>query len=137
MGDVFTDGSCFKFGPPTWNAAGWAVVKVSADGILLGWAKGGVGTQLPQTSPASEQVAMLATATLAKHTLAAHADYQGIESLEARPLDRISYRKSMYAGVHVEIRGRCPDGFTVHKVQGHVSPESCGSQDEWFEAVGN
>ncbi len=28
-GTVFTDGSCLKYGAPTWNAAAWSVVRVS------------------------------------------------------------------------------------------------------------
>ena len=59
---VFTDGSCMKFGAPTWNIAAWAVVKVSRDGVLLAYARGAVGRELPRTSPASENVAMLAAA---------------------------------------------------------------------------
>ncbi len=38
QGQVFTDGSCFKYGAPTWSVAAWAVVKISEDGILLAWA---------------------------------------------------------------------------------------------------
>ncbi len=35
-GTVFIDGSCYKEGPPTWHRTGWAVVKMTPDGIIRG-----------------------------------------------------------------------------------------------------
>ena len=90
VGDLFTDGSCFKHGPPTWSQTGWAVCKVSQDGVLLGWLRGTVGGQLPQTSPASEHVAILALATRARNAVAAHSDYKGLEHLEEAALDTVN-----------------------------------------------
>ena len=68
-------------------------------GVLLGWARGSVGTQLPQTSPASENVAVLAAATIAQASITAHSDYSGVPGLENLGRDVITYRKSNYADV--------------------------------------
>ena len=99
-GEFFTDGSCFKHGPPTWSQAGWALCKVSRDGVLLGWLRGPVGGQLPQTSAAAEYVAALALAARAEHQVEALSDYQGLAGLEGAPEDVITYRESIYAGVN-------------------------------------
>ena len=83
VGEVFTDGSCYKEGPPTWHRAGWSVVKVAYDGTMTAWMRGAVGDQLPQTSPASEYVAGLAAATAkGEGVTVANCDYKGIEALE-------------------------------------------------------
>ena len=137
VGDLFTDGSCFKHGPPTWTQTGWAVVKVSREGTLLGWMRGTVGSHLPQTSPASETVAVLAGATEADHSITLHSDYQGLEKLEEAPSDAISHRKAIYAGPKLLARARAPAGFKVKKVRGHVSLEDCASEQERSEAMGN
>ncbi len=81
--------------------------------MLLGWARGVVGQQLPPTSPASEHVAALAASTLVGATPAATAfsDYIGLEALEAQPLNTITYRKSIYAGVRLQMRARAPSGL--------------------------
>jgi hypothetical protein len=80
VGDVFTDGSCHKQGPITWHRTGWAVCKVSADGILQGWMRGVVGASLPQTSPAAEHVAALAGACAPGGGInCEYSDYQGLE----------------------------------------------------------
>jgi hypothetical protein len=136
IGDVYTDGSCVKDGPPLVQT-GWAVVKISQDWVVLGWARGTVGSKLPQSSPASEHVAALALATIAKAPACAASDYEGLAALEAQDADTVSYRKSIYAEVKLEIRGRAPTGFRVRKVRGHVNPETCTSRDEWRDAVGN
>ena len=106
VGDVFTDGSCFMPGPPTWNTTGWAVVKISREGILLGWMRGTVGAQLPQSSPAAESVAVLAVDMRAQDAATANSDYQGHAGLEEQPMDAITCRKAIYAGVRMEARAR-------------------------------
>jgi hypothetical protein len=121
---VYTDGSCVREGPPTWHRAGWAIVKFSAEGLVLGWARGTVGSRLPQTSPASEHVAVLALASIASAPVRANSDYQGIEALEVQEHEVISHRKAMYGGVKLEIRCRAPEGFSVRKVKGHVDPQT-------------
>ena len=136
-GDLFTDGSCIKHGPPTWTQTGWAVVKVSRDGILLGWMRGTVGAQLPPTSPASEAVAVLAGATEAEAAIKLHSDYQGLDKLEEAPNDVISHRKAVYAGPKLLARARAPAGFAVKKVQGHVRLDTCTTDQERLEALGN
>ena len=136
-GEVFTDGSCFKHGPPTWNQAGWAIVKLSRDGVVLGWMKGPVGRQLPQSSPASEHIAALALATHATSAVDALSDYKGLEHFEDAPQDVISRRQSIYSGVRVQIRARAPQGFRVVKVAAHVVQESCTSEVDRFRALGN
>ena len=90
------------------------MVKVSREGVLLGWLRGTVGSQLPQTSPASETVAVLAGATEAEHSVNLHSDYKGLEGLEAEPIDAISYRKSIYAGPKLLARARTPAGVQSH-----------------------
>ncbi len=110
VGDLFTDGSCFKHGPPTWTQTGWAVVKVSREGTLLGWMRGTVGGHLPQSSPAAETVAVLAGASEAEHAITLHSDYKGLEKLEEAPRDAISHRKAIYAGPKLQARARAPDG---------------------------
>ncbi len=137
VGDLFADGSCLKHGPPTWTQTGWAVVKISREGTLLGWLRGTVGSQLPQTSPASEMVAILAGATEAEHSINLHSDYKGLEGLEEAPRDAISYRKSIYSGPKLLTRARAPSGFKVTKVKGHVNLEDCTTEEERFWAQGN
>ena len=129
VGDVFTDGSCFRHGPPTWTQTGWSVCKVSSDGVLLGYLCGSVGTQLPQPAPAAEYVAGLALATSASSPTVSMADYKGLAGLESAPQDSISYRKSIYSGLKLQIRGRAPAGSKFIKVPGHVSLEDCTTPD--------
>ncbi len=136
-GTVYTDGSCLKPGAPTWNTSAWAVVKISTDGILLAWAAGVVGRGMPKSSPASENVAGLAAATLSPTIKEARTDYAGLEGLHNWSLHALSNRKSPYAGVHRQIRGRAPAGFTVVKVRGHAQLDDCRSHNEWLDAVGN
>ncbi len=83
-GVVFTDGSCYKPGPVTWNKASWAVVKLSEDGVVLAWARGPVGKLLPSSSPASENVAVLAAATLTQRVEEARSDYKALEESNSR-----------------------------------------------------
>ncbi len=137
VGEVFTDGSCYKHGPPTWNHTGWSICKVSRDGVLLGWLRGSVGGQLPQTSPASEHVAVLALAMRAAHHVEALSNYKGLEGLEDAPSDVISYRKSIYSGLKLQARARAPKGFKVVKVQGHANVEACDTPADRFRAIGN
>jgi hypothetical protein len=78
-GVVFTDGTCYKPGPVTWNRAGWAVLKLSDDGVVLAWARGPVGKLLPSTSPASGNVTVLAAATLTQGVEETSSDYKALE----------------------------------------------------------
>ena len=137
IGDVFTDGSCSREGPPSWWRTGWSIVKLSAEGVLLGYARGTVGSRLPQSSAAAEHVPVLALACIASAPVVALSDYQGLEALEEKDMDIITYRKSMYGGVKLQIRGRAPAGFKVKKVKGHVDPLSCTSQEDARLALGN
>ena len=136
-GVVFTDGTCYKPGPVTWNKAGWAVVKLSEDGVVLAWARGPVGKLLPQTSPASENVAVLAAATLTQRVDEARSDYKALEGIESQGLDKLLHRKSTYAGVRRLVRGRAPSQFTVTHVPGHVDPDACDTAEERYNALGN
>ena len=136
-GEVFTDGSCFKHGPPTWNQAGWAVCKVSRDGALLAWMRGAVGGQLPQSSGAAEYVAALALTTRATREIEALVDYQGLIGLLEASLDTISYRKNIYSGLKLQTRAKAPRGSTFSKVQAHVNPETCTDPMVYFRAIGN
>ncbi len=136
-GLVYTDGSCMKFGAPTWNIATWSVVKISMDGVLLAWAAGVVGRELPATSPAAENTAGLAAATISSTISEARSDYAGLEGLHLRSIRSLCNRKSPYAGVHRQIRGRAPSGFQINKVAGHASLEDCRSDDDRLNAIGN
>ena len=139
QGEVFIDGSCFKRGPPPWHTAGWSVIKMSQDGVLLGWVRGRVGQQLPATSPASEHVAALAATAFVGATPAATAfsDYQGLHALEEKPMHTITYRKSIYSGIRVQIKARAPPGFKICKVQAHVDPQACTDPRARYLALGN
>ncbi len=88
QGVVFTDGACHRPGHPIWNRAGWAVLKLSHDGVVLGWARGVVGRQLPSSAAAGESVAALAAATISEEVQEARSDYQAYIGLESQPLDR-------------------------------------------------
>ncbi len=123
-GVIFTDGTCYKPGPVTWNRAGWAILKLSEDGVVLAWARGPVGKLLPATSPAAENVAVLAAATLTSGVDEARSDYKALEGVEAQPLTRILSRTSLYAGVRRLIRGLAPRAFSVTHVPRHVSPDA-------------
>ena len=136
-GEVFTDGSCFKHGPPTWNQAGWAVCKISRDGALLGWMRGPVGGQLPQSAGAAEHVAALALATRAEQAVEALVDYKGLENLQDASVDVISYRKNIYSGLKLQARARAPQGFKISKVKAHVNPDDCQDPVDKFRALGN
>ncbi len=87
-GVIFTDGTCYKPGPVTWNRAGWAILKLSEDGVVLAWARGPVGKLLPSTSPASENVAVLAAATLTPGVDEARSDYKALEGIDHLELAR-------------------------------------------------
>ena len=67
--------------------------KVSRDGVLLGWMRGSVGGQLPQTPAAAEYVAALALAVKATSSVEALSDYQGLAGLEDADDNIITYRK--------------------------------------------
>ncbi len=136
-GVVYTDGSCMKPGAPTWNTSAWSVVKVSMDGVLLAWAAGVVGRDLPATSPAAENTAGLAAATISSTVSEARSDYAGLDGLHLRSLRSLCNRKSPYAGVHRQIKGRAPPGFQVTKVAGHARLEDCRSDGERIDAIGN
>ena len=112
-------------------------MKVSQDGVLLAWAAGAVGRDMPNTSPASENVAALAAATLSPTITQARSDYKGLEGLQDRDLHAISNRRSPYAGVHKLIRGKAPSGFSVTKVPGHIRPEDCVTDADRLNAIGN
>ncbi len=137
QGDVFTDGSCSKDGPPPWYRAGWAVVKVSRDGVVLAWARGVLGQQLPQSSPASENVAPLAAVLLSERVETAFSDFQGVIGLEQLPMQQLGHRKVIYAEVRVQTRGRAGPRFKVVKVPAHVDPDTCSDPEERYRALGN
>ncbi len=107
-GVVFTDGTCQKPGPITWNRAGWAVLKLSEDGVVLAWARGPVGKLLPATPPASENVGVLGAATLTRRVDEARSDHKSLEGVELQPLEQVLSRKRMYSGIRRLIRGRAP-----------------------------
>ena len=50
QGVVFTDGSCFKPGPVSWNREGWAVVELSSD-VFFGLGPGGCTKDSPPPPP--------------------------------------------------------------------------------------
>ena len=136
-GVVFTDGNCYKPGPVTWNRAGWAILKLSEDGVVLAWARGPVGKLLPATSPASENVGVLASATLTRGVEEARSDYKTLECAELQPLDKLLQRKGMYAGIRRLVRGRAPPHFGVTYVPGHVGPDSAVTSEERNNALGS
>jgi hypothetical protein len=113
------------------------VVKVSRDGVTLAWARGVLGQLLPQSSPASEHVAPLAAVLLSQSVHTALSDYSGVVGLESAPVQTLCHRKSMYAGLRLEIRGRSGPNFAVRKVPAHVDPDSCSDPEERFLALGN
>ncbi len=98
------------------------MAKISRDGVVLGWAKGRVGQMLLSTSPASENVAVLAAAALSPTAVTAHSDYEGVEHLELMDEHTLTYGKAEYAGVRVQARGRAPSGFRILKSQGTCEP---------------
>ncbi len=99
--------------------------------------QGPSGEAPPQTSPASENVAALAAATLTRTVDEARSDYKALEGIESQSLDRLLHRKSTYAGVRRLIRGRAPSQFKVTHVPGHVDPSTCTDAEERFNALGN
>ena len=123
--------------PPTWTQTGWAVVKISREGTLLGWMRGTVGAQLPQSAGAAETVAVLAGAIEAAHAVQLHTDYQNLDGLERAPHDVVSHRKAIYAGPRIQARARAPEGSKVQKVRGHANLEDCHTEQERFEAMCN
>ena len=134
---MFTDGSCFKHGPITWHRAGWSVVKMSEDGVLLGWAAGRVGQQLPQTSPAGEHVAFLATTSLSAAVTEVCTDYQGLTGVQEVTTATLCHRKAVYSGVRRTIRGKAPPRMKVRKVKAHVSVSECSTAGELRDKLGN
>ena len=89
VGEVFTDGSCFKQGPHQWHRAGWAVCKVSEDGVLLAYIRGRAGQKVPQTSPATEHLGVLKAASIGTEVTKANSDYKGFGHIEATPMECI------------------------------------------------
>jgi hypothetical protein len=137
VGEVFTDGSCIKPGPPVWNATGWAVCKISPEGQLLASVSGQVGKQLPQTSPASEYVASLVAAGFPRVTTT-YSDYKNLQGVEALSDETALHPKGVYSGIRRRIRGIRGPGFKVKHCRGHVSVDSCGGDAEAiFQALGN
>ncbi len=137
-GEVFTDGSCVKEGPVTWHRTGWAVCKIDERGQLLAWARGVVGRQLPQTSPASEHVATLAAATApGGHVTRVNSDYKGLEHVEELQPHQLYARSQIYSGARQQLIGKMPAGFRVFKVQGHANVEAARTARERYEALGN
>ncbi len=137
QGDVFKNGSCFKDGPPPWYRAGWAVVKASRDGVVLAWARGVLGRQLPQSSLAAENVAPLAAVLLSERVETAFSDFKGVVGLEQLPMQQLGHRKAIYAGVRVQTRGRAGPRFQAAKVPAHVEPDTCSDPEERYCALGN
>ncbi len=81
-GEVFTDGSCFKHGPPQWHRTGWSLCKVSEDGVLLAYTRGRAGNQVPQTSPVTEHLGVLKASTVSDQVEKVHSDYKGLDRIE-------------------------------------------------------
>jgi hypothetical protein len=117
--------------------ATWAVAKVSQDGVLLAWASGPVGKDLPNTIAAAENVAVLAAATVSSSVKEARSDCQGVSGLQDKPLHVVSHRASMYAGVRRQILGKSSDNFKVSKVQAHVDINSSLTGEAKYNAIGN
>ncbi len=67
----------------------------------------------------------------------AYSDYLGLDGLEGKPMHTITYRKSIYAGVRVQIKARAPEGFRICKVPAHIDPETCTEPRARFLALGN
>ncbi len=64
--------------------------------------------------------------------------FLALESIQDLPLDRISYPKSVYAGVKSRLLAKAPPRFSVVKVKGHEDPDSLEpGSEEWLDAVGN
>ncbi len=136
-GEVFTDGSCFKRGPPPWYQAGWSVVKISTEGVVLAWARGVLGTQLPQSSPAAENLAVLAAMTSSKRLSPVLSDYQGVAGLVARPPREVGHRKALYAGVRLLARSQAEGEVEVLKVKAHANPDAVDDPRDKYLAMGN
>jgi hypothetical protein len=68
---------------------------------------------------------------------AALSDFRGVVGLEQLPRQTLGHRKSMYAGVRIQIKGRAGPNFSVRKVAAHVDPDGCTDPDERYRAIGN
>ncbi len=123
-GVVFTDGSCIKPGARCWQRAAWAVVKINDEGELMAWASGRVGDQLPQTSPAAENVGTLASALLAAPLTKSMRDYKAMNHIEDQGLRWVGNHRAPYAGVRRQVRGRAKQGFHVRWCPGRVALEN-------------
>ena len=132
---LYSDGSCATEGHRSQHRAGWSLVKIADDGTLIAAAWGAVGALLPQTASASEYIAGLAAAVFSAKEV--RADFSGVAAIASLSSASIGHRKSMYSGVKIQIRGRCPNMVT-EKVPGHAALEalSPGSED-WINGVGN
>ncbi len=106
-------------------------------GVVLAWTSGRVGTQLPQTSPAAENVGALAAAALADLNTEAASDYKAIDGLMDATLRKVNSHRSPYAGVRRQIRGRAKAGFAISWCPGHVAEDTCESAEDLFKARGN
>jgi hypothetical protein len=137
QGTVFTDGSFTPLGPPTWSVATWAVVKTSQDGVLLAWASGSVGKDLPNTIAAAERVGVLAAGTISQSVKEARSDCLAVSGLQDKPMHVVSHRSSMYSGVHRQILGRSADEFKVSKVQAHMDIDAAPTDEARYDAIGN
>ena len=133
-GDVFTDGSCFKDGPVTFHAAGWAALKVTPTGELFVALWGAVGADYPQTSPAAEHIAVLAVMQYCPNATLIYSDFLGLVKLTDEPWWQITPRHHVYAGLQIQIRGAptWTQDFCIVKVPAHVKPDELpAGSPEW------
>ena len=136
-GEVFTDGSCFKHGPPQWHRTGWAVCKVSEDGVLLAYIRGRAGKQVPQTSPATEHLGVLKASTISDEVEKVNSDYKGLDRIETMPPECILHHRSLYAGLKRRIMALKPPRMQVEHCKAHVNPDLCTNRRDKFLALGN
>ena len=101
---------------------------MSRDGVVLAWVSGQVGTQFPSTSPASENVAALATTHFPRID-DIRSDYKGLAGLEDQTPAQIYNRKGLYSGVRRILRGVAP-GRRVTHVRGHANPDEAETPEE-------
>ncbi len=124
VGEVYSDGSCFKSGHKVHHRSGWALVKLSPTGECLAKVWGPVGALLPQTSPAGEYTAVLAAVSLFPGITSIVTDYQGVVDLPQLPGEVALHRKSFYAGLKLLIRGHAHPELTIRKCPAHVDSET-------------
>ena len=82
-------------------------------------------------------MAGLAAVTLSSKVQEARSDYEDLEGLEVMSLETLQHRRSTYAGVKREIRGRASLHACITHVKGHGSVEDNSSTEEHFNALGN